>query len=99
MGNTDEKSTAIREAGYIEGRRAGLRATLSFVLRELGADIATTDPLSLELQIGRLTKQLEDTRAQLRMVCREFGDDDWDDDLYLADVVEKHLGKHLHARR
>lgn len=37
------------------------------------------------------------TIAALRSLCAEFGDNDWPDDLHLADVVEKHLGKHLHV--
>jgi hypothetical protein len=38
------------------------------------------------------------TIAALRELCGHFGDNDWTDDLHLADVVEKHLGKHLHVR-
>jgi len=46
-----------------------------------------------------LVAQLEETRAALRRVCEEHGDNDWRDDLHLADVVEKHLGRHLDAAR
>ena len=31
----------------------------------------------------------------LRQVCEEHGDNDWPDDLHLADVIEKHLWRHL----
>ena len=31
----------------------------------------------------------------LRELCAKFGDNDWPDDLYLADIIEKHLGRHL----
>jgi hypothetical protein len=31
----------------------------------------------------------------LRRVCAKFGDNDWSDDLRLADVLEKHLLRHL----
>ncbi len=31
----------------------------------------------------------------LRGACRQFGDNDWDDDLHLVDIIEKHLLKHL----
>lgn len=37
--------------------------------------------------------------ATLREVCREHGDLDWSDDLHLADVIEKHLGRHLDGQR
>lgn len=40
----------------------------------------------------------EATIAALRILCGDFGDNDWLDDLHLADVVEKHLSKHLHTR-
>lgn len=33
----------------------------------------------------------------LRDVCEEFGDNDWDNDLHLADIIEKHLHRNLRA--
>jgi hypothetical protein len=39
---------------------------------------------------------VDTVRLSLRNLCRDFGDNDWDDDLHLADVVEKHLGRHLY---
>lgn len=36
-----------------------------------------------------------ETVAKLREICAEHGDNDWDDDLYLPDVLEKHLWNHL----
>lgn len=39
----------------------------------------------------------EQTISALRELCAVFGDNDWPEDLNLADVVEKHLGKHLHV--
>jgi predicted secreted protein len=35
----------------------------------------------------------------LREMCRDFGDNDWPEDLHLADILDKHLAKHLHARK
>ena len=37
----------------------------------------------------------EDAIAQLRDLCEHFGDNEWSEDLHLADIIEKHLGKHL----
>ena len=34
--------------------------------------------------------------AILREVCRDYGDNDWADDLHLYDVIEKHLARHLY---
>ena len=31
----------------------------------------------------------------LRRLCAEHGDNDWPDELHLADVIEKHLANHL----
>ena len=36
--------------------------------------------------------------AMLRQVCEHHGDNDWPDDLHLADVIEKHLWRHLEER-
>ena len=33
--------------------------------------------------------------AQLRSFCEEYGDNDWPDELHLADVLEKHLYRHV----
>lgn len=32
----------------------------------------------------------------LRGLCEYFGDNDWDTDLHLADIIDKHLGNYLH---
>jgi hypothetical protein len=31
----------------------------------------------------------------LRSLCGQFGDNDWSDDLHLADVIDKHLARRL----
>ena len=31
----------------------------------------------------------------LRQVCAKYGDNDWPDNLHLADVIEKHLLRNL----
>lgn len=31
----------------------------------------------------------------LRELCKDYGDNDWEDNLNLRDVIEKHLAKHL----
>jgi hypothetical protein len=40
-------------------------------------------------------KERSDVIKTLRSVCKSFGDNDWLDDLHLADVIEKHLARHL----
>jgi len=33
--------------------------------------------------------------SALRDACSEIGDNDWPDDLHIADIIEKHLARHL----
>jgi predicted secreted protein len=32
----------------------------------------------------------------LRYLCAQFGDNDWEDNLHLEDVIEKHLMRYLY---
>lgn len=48
----------------------------------------------LELLIER-----ENTISKLRELCAEFGDNDWEKDLYMPDIIEKHLAKHLYNQQ
>lgn len=38
----------------------------------------------------------KETLLVLKELCKDFGDLDWNDDLHLADIIEKHLAKHLY---
>ena len=78
------------EAAYLQGRRAAVQHFLNVSLNELGY----TDPA--EADRIRWISEREDLIAQLRILCRDFGDNEWDEKLSLADVIDKHLGKHLH---
>ena len=33
----------------------------------------------------------EEAIAKLRELCEEHGDNDWENDLHLADIIEKHI--------
>ncbi|HTG95725.1 MAG TPA: hypothetical protein VL866_24195 [Pyrinomonadaceae bacterium] len=74
------------EAAYALGQKSIYREMLGTALRHLDSD---------EYSREELIKERVDTIAVLRGLCEEHGDNDWDDDLYLADVVSKHLGDHL----
>lgn len=74
------------EKTYMHGYNAAMRSVLGFAIKELGYENVTLE--------SALT-QLADTRIALRSVCAEFGDNDWPDELHLADVIEKHLARHL----
>ena len=40
---------------------------------------------------------LERERAiiQLKIICEEYGDNDWSDDLDLSDIIDKHLHRNM----
>ena len=78
----------MSEQTWTDGNRAAWTRMLGICLGELGHESPDA---------ARLIIHLEGTRAALRRICAEFGDNDWSDDLHLADVIEKHLERHLQA--
>lgn len=81
------------EKAYIQGNRAAWSKILSDSLQQLGYD----DPAIT--QKHRWILEREAVISQLRDLCGEFGDNNWDEKLHLADVVEKHLGRHLYSEQ
>lgn len=81
---------------YMRGQRKAYLELLGVALRGLGLDAAPNNLAAAQHRIAALESELADARAQLRMLCEDFGDNDWEDDDHLADVIERHLGKHLH---
>lgn len=79
------------EAAYLRGERAAFTRMLNEAARGLGYD----DPLAAST---RAISEMEGTRAALRSTCADHGDNEWDDDLHLADVVEKHLRRYIDDR-
>lgn len=78
----------MSEDDYERGSRAAWAAMLGECLRQLGYD----DP---EFQKAAWIKEREEAVAALRDACEHHGDNDWPAELHLADVVEKHLIRHL----
>ncbi len=79
----------MNESDYERGSR---QAWLS-MLAECCLQLGYSDP---EASKAGWIKERESTVAALRSLCEDFGDNDWPEDLSLADVVEKHLARHLH---
>lgn len=77
-----------QEQAYIQGSRAAWSAMLQQCLINLGYE-------DLEAQKMRWILERESAITQLRNVCEAFGDNEWEESLNLADVIEKHLAKHL----
>lgn len=75
------------EAAYVNGERVAYEHIISVCRSQLGYNQDDT--------LDRLIIERERVMAKLRDLCAEFGDNDWDDDLDLSDVLDKHLGRHL----
>jgi len=84
---SDEETQEDRdERKWEEGNRAAWRSLLSMAMRHL-------EPQDRDK--AQLVAELEDVRTHLRRLCEEYGDNDWDDDLHLGDVIDKHLAPYL----
>ena len=74
-----------RDQLLTQGEKLAWRRMLGVVIQSLGTD-GDADRWRLERA---------DVVSMLRQVCEEFGDNDWEDNLHLADVIEKHLWRNL----
>jgi hypothetical protein len=80
--------TEAEEWAYLEGSNAAWRAILRQALVELGRD-------SEEWNQKRWLLEREEAISILRRLCERFGDNDWPDNLHLADIIDKHLAPHI----
>lgn len=80
--------TGAEEDIWMQGRRSAYTRILQEACGALGYD----DPAS---KAAAWILEREAAVAMLRIECRVFGDNDWPDTLNLADVIEKHLCRHL----
>lgn len=78
-----------QEEFYTQGQRAVWLSFLQECLKNLGYH-------SPETGQAKWILEREETIAKLRELCGEFGDNDWDASLHLADILEKHLAKYLY---
>lgn len=81
---------ANEETAYKQGSRAAWQQLLSLALKNLGYD-------SPEATASRWAVEREAAIQSLRSLCREHGDNEWEENLHLQDIIEKHLGDHLNA--
>jgi hypothetical protein len=79
-----------QEKIWIDGNRAAWGRILQLAVREIAP--------GPEQDVARLLLERQQLVAVLRDVCRDHGDNDWPDDLHLADVVQKHLLPYLDAK-
>jgi hypothetical protein len=74
------------ERMWQEGFQAAMRRVLALAMTELPRH---------DMEKAHLLKERSETVSKLRELCELHGDNDWQDNLYLPDVIEKHLGRHL----
>lgn len=75
----------------MEGRRA-----MSDHWKEDGAERRLHERnVQLEAENKRLREERKWAIVELRGLCKEVGDNDWEDELYIPDIIEKHLADHL----
>lgn len=74
--------TESEEAAYLQGERAAWRSILAQAVRELGMEGRSPESWILEREAAI---------AALRDRCRDYGDNDWAENLHLADVINKHI--------
>lgn len=74
----------IEDTAYMRGSRFAWTRMLQECLSQLGYD-------GTESEHTKWILERESTVHMLRGMCRQYGDNDWEDELHLADVVDKHL--------
>ena len=81
-----------QEQAFADGEKRAYSSILRECLRNLGiSDLR-------EVQQLELFAERQDTITALREVCEDFGSNDWPDNLYLSDVIRKHLTRPLRGR-
>lgn len=81
----------MSERDFIEGERRALLGILAHVTSRLQSLGGSTVLCNTAAHVA----ERQEAIAKLREVCAEHGDNDWPDDLHLADIIEKHLFRHL----
>jgi len=76
------------EYAYNSGSRMAWLFMLQQCIKNLGIE-------DVEDQKAAWVQERELAVRALRDVCLKYGDNDWDDNLHLADVIEKHLHRNL----
>ncbi len=74
------------EAAYELGGRAAWLTLLCEAKKHLGHEGFEREALLIER---------EEAIMVLKRLCGEFGDLEWDENLHLADIIDKHLGRYI----
>jgi hypothetical protein len=79
------------EKSYLQGQRQVWGQLLSDALRHMGYVEGDLE----KIYYVRWIKEREEIIQQLRSLCDEFGDNSWEEDMHLGDVIDKYLGDYL----
>lgn len=82
---------AQEEKAWEAGHLAAWRNILGTAMRE----VRHADDITLEAMVAERAAAV----VALRELCKEFGDNEWPDNLHLSDVIEKRLGRPLRWER
>lgn len=85
---TDAEIEEAKEIAYIQGERQVWVSILQQAMSNLNPD---------EKAIAQLVSERAQAINTLRDICAEHGDNDWDDNLHLRDILDKHLFRHLQS--
>ena len=77
----------MSEQDYMRGSKSAYRNIMLTCLGHLKADH--------EVRLARCIAERDEAITVLRQICKVHGDNDWEDELHLADIIDKHLGRHL----
>ena len=77
----------MSEEDYIRGSKTAYRNMMIACMKELSDDENINE--------ARLLAERDEAISRLREVCAKHGDNEWDDNLHLADIIEKHLWRYL----
>jgi hypothetical protein len=78
----------MSEKDYIMGSRSAACS----ILRECLSILGYSSPEAMQTS---WILEREAAINALRCVCNDYGDNDWDEKLHLADIVDKHLARNL----
>lgn len=77
------------EQGYRDGQKYVWEYLLVECIHHLSME---DDPFA---QVVHLSQERRETIAVLRRLCVVLGDNDWPDELYIPDILEKHVLPYL----
>jgi len=81
----------MSEIDYITGEKAAWLRMLTVCIKNLDMNNIN----SVDKKYILLLKERNDAIIALRSICNILNDNEWDDNLYLADIIEKYILKNV----